>query len=85
MKMIYLEAGSGAENSVPEEMVKLVSETCSVPIIVGGGIKDVNTARRKVNAGAKLIVTGNYFENENNWIKIKEFAQAVHIKEPIKV
>lgn len=85
MKMIYLEAGSGAENSVPEEMIKLVSETCSVPVIVGGGIKDADTARKKVNSGAKIIVTGNYFENENNWIKIKEFAQAIHIKESIKV
>lgn len=85
MKMIYLEAGSGAENSVPEEMIKLVSETCTIPVIVGGGIKDANTARAKVNAGAKIIVTGNYFENENNWTKIKEFAHAIHIKESIKV
>ena len=85
MKLIYLEAGSGAENSVPEEMIKLVSRTCTVPVIVGGGIKDAETARAKVKAGAKIIVTGNYFENENNWIKIKEFAQAIHIKESIKV
>lgn len=85
MKMIYLEAGSGAENSVPEEMIKLVSETCTIPVIVGGGIKNAETARRNVNAGAKIIVTGNYFENENNWTKIKEFAQAVHIKESINV
>ena len=85
MKMIYLEAGSGADNSVPEEMIKLVSGTCSIPLIVGGGIRDSETARKKVKAGAKIIVTGNYFENENNWIKIKEFAQAVHIKESIKV
>ncbi|MBU2492313.1 MAG: geranylgeranylglyceryl/heptaprenylglyceryl phosphate synthase [Bacteroidetes bacterium] len=85
MKLIYLEAGSGADISVPEEMIKLVTETCSVPVIVGGGIKDADTARSKVKAGAKIIVTGNYFENQNNWEKIKEFAQAVHIKESIKV
>lgn len=85
MKMIYLEAGSGAEYSVPDEMIKLVSDTCSIPVIVGGGIKNANTAREKVTAGANIIVTGNFFENESNWIKIKEFAQAVHIKESIKV
>ncbi|MDZ7766351.1 MAG: geranylgeranylglyceryl/heptaprenylglyceryl phosphate synthase [Melioribacteraceae bacterium] len=85
MKFIYLEAGSGAELSVPNDMVKMVSSYCSVPVIVGGGIKDANTAREKVQSGAKIIVTGNYFEDENNWSKIKEFADAVHIKKPREV
>ena len=85
MKLIYLEAGSGAKETVPNEMVKLVSEYCSVPIIVGGGIKSPNTAREKVKNGAKIIVTGNFFENENNWDLIKQFADAVHVNIPIKV
>ena len=80
MKMIYLEAGSGAQQTVPNEMVKAVSSVCSVPIIVGGGIKSPNAAREKVDNGAKIIVTGNFFENENNWGLIKEFADAVHKK-----
>ena len=37
-------------------------------------------AREKVDHGAKIIVTGNFFENENNWDLIKEFADAVHKK-----
>ena len=85
MKLIYLEAGSGADNSVPDEMVKTVSELCSVPVIVGGGIRDPKSAREKVENGASIIVTGNYFENENNWSLIKEFASAVHYKLPIEV
>lgn len=85
MKLIYLEAGSGAELSVPNEMVKMVSSHCSIPVIVGGGIKDAQTAREKVESGAKIIVTGNYFEDESNWDKIKNFADAVHIKEPREV
>ena len=85
MKLIYLEAGSGADNSVPNEMVKTVSELCSVPVIVGGGIRDPKSAREKVENGASIIVTGNYFENENNWSLIKEFASAVHYKLPIEV
>ena len=85
MKLIYLEAGSGAHETVPNEMVKLVSEYCSVPIIVGGGIKSPNAAREKVKNGANIIVTGNFFENENNWDLIKQFADAVHVNIPIKV
>lgn len=85
MKLIYLEAGSGAELSVPNEMVKMVSGYCSIPVIVGGGIRDAQSAREKVQSGAKIIVTGNYFEDESNWSKIKEFADAVHIKEPKEI
>ena len=80
MKLIYLEAGSGANKPVPDEMVKAVKEQCTLPIIVGGGIRDSVTARKKVECGASIIVTGNYFEDENNWDLIKEFANAVHIK-----
>ncbi len=78
MKLIYLEAGSGAEFSVPNKMIKAVSEFCSVPIIVGGGIKTPAAAKEKIQSGANIIVTGNFFENENNWIKIKDFADAIH-------
>ena len=85
MKLIYLEAGSGADNSVPNEMVKAVADQCSVPVIVGGGIRNPRTAREKVENGASIIVTGNYFEDENNWDLIKEFASAVHIKQSILV
>jgi phosphoglycerol geranylgeranyltransferase len=85
MKMIYLEAGSGAQQTVPNEMVKAVSYVCSVPIIVGGGIKSPKAAKEKVDNGAKIIVTGNFFENENNWGLIKEFADAVHIKIPVTI
>lgn len=85
MKMIYLEAGSGADSSVPDETVKLVSSVCSVPVIVGGGLRNCSEISRKVENGAKVIVTGNYFEDENNLGKIKEFADAVHFKTGIFV
>ena len=85
MKFIYLEAGSGAQDSVPDEMVKAVSKECSIPIIVGGGIRTPQAARKKVDSGASIIVTGNFFENENNWDLIKEFASAVHYKLPVEV
>jgi len=85
MKLIYLEAGSGADNSVPNEMVKAVSSQCTIPVVVGGGIRSPQTAKEKVENGASIIVTGNYFEDDNNWDLIKDFASAIHIKQSIFV
>ena len=81
MKTVYLEAGSGASDSVPEEMVKMVSSNVNIPVIVGGGITTAEAARQKVENGASFVVTGNFFEDEKNWDKLKEFADAVHIKQ----
>lgn len=83
MKMIYLEAGSGAQKTVPSEMVRCVSSSVDIPVIVGGGIRTADCAREKVEAGAKLIVTGNFFEDQNNWKLLKEFSQAVHFKKSV--
>ncbi|HEX2866157.1 MAG TPA: geranylgeranylglyceryl/heptaprenylglyceryl phosphate synthase [Ignavibacteriales bacterium] len=80
MKMVYLEGGSGAQMSVPNEMIAMVSKNLDIPVIAGGGIKTAEDARQKVESGAGIIVTGNYFEDEENWPKIKEFADAVHVK-----
>ncbi len=85
MKLIYLEAGSGAHQTIPNEMIKAVSNYCSAPLIVGGGIRSAAEAGEKVRYGAKIIVTGNYFENEDNWDQVKEFAESVHIKLPVTV
>lgn len=85
MKLIYLEAGSGAEQTVPNEMVKAVSNQCTIPIIVGGGIKTPIAARDKVENGANIIVTGNFFEDENNWDLIRNFADAVHVKNSVEI
>ncbi|HLG31859.1 MAG TPA: geranylgeranylglyceryl/heptaprenylglyceryl phosphate synthase, partial [Ignavibacteriaceae bacterium] len=85
MKFIYLEAGSGADNPVPDEMVKAVSNVCKIPIIVGGGLRSPAEARNKVENGASLIVTGNFFENENNWGLVKDFASAIHFKNSVEV
>lgn len=80
MKFIYLEAGSGAKLSVPDEMVGYVSSLLDIPVIVGGGITTPQCARKKVECGAKIIVTGNYFEDEQNWNSLTEFSKSVHVK-----
>jgi len=64
-KLIYLEAGSGAKNAVPVEMIELISQNIKIPIIVGGGIVDLQGIEKAYNAGADLVVIGTAFENNN--------------------
>lgn len=62
MKLVYFEAGSGAPEPVPEEMIKRVRKEVKIPIIVGGGITDEYKAEKILNAGADIIVTGTLVE-----------------------
>jgi putative glycerol-1-phosphate prenyltransferase len=78
-KLIYLEAGSGAQISIPPEIISCVTKAISVPIIVGGGIRTPDDARQKIKAGASFVVVGNFFEDKENHRKIKEFANAIHL------
>jgi putative glycerol-1-phosphate prenyltransferase len=80
MKLIYLEAGSGARYPVPDEMVREVTDYVSIPVIVGGGIRQPEEARSKVESGAAFVVTGNVLEKKGNAHLIREFADAVHIR-----
>lgn len=66
-KLIYLEAGSGAKLSVPEEMITLVAQNIKVPLFVGGGIRSKQEIENAYNAGADLVVIGTAFENDVNF------------------
>ncbi len=63
-KLIYLEAGSGANNPIPKEIIKLVSQNIKIPLIVGGGIVDLQGIQKAYDAGADLVVIGTAFEND---------------------
>ena len=66
-KLIYLEAGSGANKTVPLEMIKKVSDNISIPLIVGGGITDLQSIEKAYDSGADLVVIGTAFENNINF------------------
>lgn len=66
-KLIYLEAGSGAQNAVPTEVIANVSERISIPLIVGGGIRSKIQIAQAFSAGADLVVIGTAFENDLNF------------------
>ncbi|MBN1981187.1 MAG: geranylgeranylglyceryl phosphate synthase family protein, partial [Chitinivibrionales bacterium] len=77
MQLVYLEAGSGAPQSVPAEMIKLVRQYIEVPLIVGGGIRNVESAVEKVKAGADIIVTGNMLRQKDGTAVMAQIAAAL--------
>jgi len=76
LKMIYMDAGSGAKNPVSSAMIAAVSGAIEIPLIVGGGIGSPERARESVAAGADIIVVGNAIEKDPKLIV--ELAAAVH-------
>lgn len=76
LKLIYMDAGSGAHNPVPASMIRKVKESIQVPLVVGGGIRTAIQASGAAKAGADVIVVGNAIEKDLSLIK--EIADAVH-------
>ncbi|MBQ7533029.1 MAG: geranylgeranylglyceryl/heptaprenylglyceryl phosphate synthase [Bacteroidales bacterium] len=76
LKLIYLEAGSGALIPVSTNMISKVKKMIQIPLIVGGGIKTPEMAAEAVRAGADVIVIGTAFEKEPELLK--RFADAIH-------
>jgi phosphoglycerol geranylgeranyltransferase len=62
MKMVYLECGSGARYPVKDEIVEKVKDYIEIPLVVGGGIKDMKAIQSKHRAGADIVVVGNALE-----------------------
>lgn len=77
MHFIYLEAGSGAKNPVPPEMIHVVKRYTDIPLIVGGGIKSRRKALAAASAGADMIVTGNIVENTEVKSKVSEIVKGI--------
>jgi putative glycerol-1-phosphate prenyltransferase len=76
LKLLYMDAGSGAKNAISEAIIKAVSEQTNIPLIVGGGILTPEKAAANCRAGADVIVVGN--AAEKNPSLILEMAKAIH-------
>jgi phosphoglycerol geranylgeranyltransferase len=77
MRFVYLEAGSGAKSTITPEMVKTVRKAFNGFLIVGGGIKDVKTAKELVKAGADALVIGTFLEKGGSIKKLTEIAKTI--------
>ena len=76
MKLIYMDAGSGAKRPITESMIKAVADHIEAPLIIGGGILQPEKAYLNCKAGADVIVVGNAIEKDASLIK--EMAAAIH-------
>ncbi len=76
LKMIYLEAGSGATTAVSSSMVTAVSNSIDIPLIVGGGIRTPEAAELSIKSGADVLVIGNAIEKDPQLII--DMSAAIH-------
>lgn len=82
LKMIYLEAGSGAIKPVTSDIIEKVSSGVNIPVIVGGGIRTPEKAIANLDAGADMIVVGNAIEKNPGLVE--EISFAVHQHKEVK-
>ncbi len=75
LRLIFMDAGSGAETPVPPGMIRFVKDSIGIPLLVGGGIRTAKTAKESLQAGADIIVVGNRFEEDPELIS--EFAEVI--------
>lgn len=66
--VLYFDAGSGALETVDEEMIALVKKETQSPIIVGGGVKSVEKIKLLTKAGTNIIVIGNHIEENLDFL-----------------
>lgn len=76
MKLIYMDAGSGAKRPIAETMIEAVAKVIEVPLVIGGGITSPEKAYRNCKAGADVIVIGNAIEKDSSLIM--EMSAAIH-------
>ncbi|MCX6273352.1 MAG: geranylgeranylglyceryl/heptaprenylglyceryl phosphate synthase [Bacteroidetes bacterium] len=76
MRLIYMDAGSGARHTVSPGMITRVKQHITVPLVIGGGIRTAGTAFELAKAGADVLVAGNALENDNGLIS--QLAKAIH-------
>jgi putative glycerol-1-phosphate prenyltransferase len=76
LKLIYLDAGSGALKQISSKMIAAVRKSVDVPLIVGGGIRSAEEALEAFEAGADVVVIGNGIEKNPNLLA--EVSEKMH-------
>jgi putative glycerol-1-phosphate prenyltransferase len=69
LRLIYMDAGSGAPNPIPAAMIKAVKRAVKLPVIVGGGVRTADAAQAAWQAGADVVVIGNALEEQPRFIE----------------
>ncbi|WP_347923791.1 geranylgeranylglyceryl/heptaprenylglyceryl phosphate synthase [Pontimicrobium sp. SW4] len=69
MKLIYLEAGSGALHPINSSIISSVKQELKIPLIVGGGIRSNEQLNNTFQAGADIVVIGTAFEEDETFFE----------------
>lgn len=67
--VIYMDAGSGAQQPISAQIISTVSKNLSIPLFVGGGITTPQKVEENCKAGANVIVVGNAIERDPSLIR----------------
>ena len=67
-QLIFMDAGSGAKNAISTQMISDVKQNINIPLIIGGGIKDIEGVNKAFNAGADVVVIGNKIEEDVDFL-----------------
>ncbi|MDX1419986.1 MAG: geranylgeranylglyceryl/heptaprenylglyceryl phosphate synthase [Rubricoccaceae bacterium] len=79
MKLLFTDAGSGAEHPVSPETIGAITEACEIPLVVGGGLRTPEAVAARVEAGAGIVVVGNAIEGRpGDGAYVAELAAAAH-------
>lgn len=66
LRTIYLDAGSGAQQPIPQKIITKVARSISLPLVVGGGLNSISRINLALEAGADMIVIGNALEKDQS-------------------
>ncbi|HYE95466.1 MAG TPA: geranylgeranylglyceryl/heptaprenylglyceryl phosphate synthase [Rubricoccaceae bacterium] len=81
MRLLFTDGGSGAEHPVSEAMIHAITEVCTIPVIVGGGLRTPEAVARRVEAGASFVVVGNAIEQRaGDGAYVADLAAAAHAR-----
>ena len=67
-QLIFMDAGSGAKHAVSQQMISEVKQNINIPLIIGGGIKDIEGVNAAFNSGADVVVIGNKIEEDVDFL-----------------
>lgn len=74
-QLLYLEAGSGAKAPVSVETIQLIKTKTKQALIVGGGIRTIETIHAMQELGVNLIVIGTAFEENPSFFEVLQAEQ----------
>ncbi len=83
LKLMYMDAGSGAKTPISDSMINVISSAVGCPLIVGGGFKTAEICGAKARAGADIVVVGDALEKDPNLVL--DMAAAVHEASSVKI